>query len=182
MRNNLLPVRNPRKLLLSVRGSIGKRYVRFIALRLRRAHQMFDSALTELSVNLINDSAMGELHRRFMGIEGPTDVLTFPLDMDSGNRVLSGEVMICVPEARRQARERGIDVKHELLLYALHGMLHLSGFDDRTDLGFRRMHAKEDEILTRLGVGTVFARPFMPRRGHRRPRAADHRVRRGARG
>jgi hypothetical protein len=48
-----------------------------------------------------------------------------------------------------------------LLLYGLHGMLHLCGFDDRTERAFRAMHAKEDEILTRLGVGPVF-RPTPP--------------------
>jgi probable rRNA maturation factor len=42
------------------------------------------------------------------------------------------------------------------LLYSLHGMLHLCGFDDRTEPDFRRMHQTEDEILTRLGVGPVF--------------------------
>jgi hypothetical protein len=70
-------------------------------------------------------------------------------------------VVICVSVGRRAAVARGIPIAHELLLYALHGMLHLCGFDDRTGRAFRAMHAKEDEILTRLGVGPVF-RPTPP--------------------
>jgi probable rRNA maturation factor len=65
--------------------------------------------------------------------------------------------VVCVPEARRRAAELGNPVRHELLLYALHGMLHLSGMDDRTLRQFRRMHHLEDAILRRLGVGPVFA-------------------------
>lgn len=99
---------------------------------------------------------MSSLHQQFMKIDGPTDVLTFPLEFDSQGRETAGEVVICVPEAARQARGRGTRVECELLLYALHGLLHLSGFDDRTEAGFRQMHRKEDDILIRLGLGPVF--------------------------
>jgi probable rRNA maturation factor len=102
---------------------------------------------------------MAELHQQFMGHSGPTDVLTFPLDEDARGRVTSGEVVVCVPEARRRAEQHGVPVRKELLLYALHGMLHLCGFDDRTDSNFAAMHRTEDEILTAIGVGPVFATP-----------------------
>jgi probable rRNA maturation factor len=91
-----------------------------------------------------------------MGIAGPTDVLTFPMELDARGRPTGGEVVICIPEARRRCKELKTPLKHELLLYAIHGMLHLSGFDDRTDREFRRMHRMEDTILRRLGVGPVF--------------------------
>lgn len=99
---------------------------------------------------------MSRLHRKFMGIDSPTDVLTFELDHDPRGRVLTGEVIVCVSQATRQSRRRGIPLKHEVLLYALHGMLHLCGFDDRTDRDFKDMHRKEDEILETLGFGRVF--------------------------
>ena len=92
-----------------------------------------------------------------MGIAGPTDVLTFPLDLDVRGRPVAGEVVVCVSEARRRAKEHGVPLERELLLYALHGLLHLCGYDDRTDASFRAMHRTEDQILTRLGVGPVFA-------------------------
>ena len=57
--------------------------------------------------------------------------------------------------ARRQATQRGHDVRLELLLYALHGLLHLLGEDDRTDADFRRMHEKENELLRALGLPPI---------------------------
>lgn len=117
---------------------------------------MVSPGLRDLSVALVGDARMAGLHEQFMGIPGPTDVLTFPLDADARGRALSGEIVVCVPEARRQAKERKVPVERELLLYSLHGLLHLCGYDDRTDRAFRIMHRTEDEILTRLGVGPVF--------------------------
>ena len=112
--------------------------------------------LAELSIALVGDATMARLHQQFMGIPGPTDVLTFPLDLDRRGRPISGEIVVCVPEARRRARGMQVELKQELLLYALHGLLHLNGFDDRNDREFRRMHRMEDTILARLGVGPVF--------------------------
>jgi probable rRNA maturation factor len=100
---------------------------------------------------------MADLHEQFLGLPGPTDVLTFPLETNLRGQVVSGEVVVCVPEARRQAKSRKLPVERELLLYALHGMLHLAGFDDRTDADYRRMHRTEDMVLSKLGVGKVFA-------------------------
>ena len=137
----------------------------YIRRQLRRAHTIVRPTLEDLSIALVGDAKMAELHEHYMRIPGPTDVLTFELDHDEGGRVTQGEVVICIPEARRRAKERRSDLRDELLLYALHGMLHLCGFDDRTARGFRRMHRAEDEILTRLGVGPVFApgrRPSRP--------------------
>lgn len=111
----------------------------------------------ELSLALVGDRRMSQLHQQFMNLPNPTDVLTFPLEQDRRGDVLAGEVVVCVPEARRQARVRGVAVERELLLYALHGMLHLAGYDDRTESAFRTMHRKEDQILQQLGVGPVFA-------------------------
>ena len=102
---------------------------------------------------------MAAIHLQFLNIPGPTDVLTFPLETNKKGQPTSGEVVICVPEARRRCKENGVEIKQELLLYALHGLLHLCGFDDRTDRQFQRMHRMEDQILTRLGVGPVFAAP-----------------------
>jgi probable rRNA maturation factor len=142
---------------LTVTAAIGKPYVPNLRRRLRAAHAILKPQLAELSLVLVNDREMSRLHRQFMNIPGPTDVLTFPLEFDRRKRVTAGEVVVCVPEARRRSKELGTGLKNELLLYALHGMLHLCGFDDRTDRGYRRMHDMEDRILRRLGVGPVFA-------------------------
>lgn len=142
---------------LSITATTGHAYVPWLQSMLLRARALMRSPLRELSVALVGDKRMSLLHEQFLGIPGPTDVLTFELNHDARNRVTAGEVVICVPEARRQARRRPhSSVRKELLLYALHGMLHLTGYDDRTEDDYRQMHRKEDEILRRLGVGPVF--------------------------
>jgi rRNA maturation RNase YbeY len=144
---------------LTITAFSGAAYVPYLRRYLRAANRHIPSPLKELSVALVGDRRMAELHQQFMGLPGPTDVLTFPLDEDRRGRVTSGEVVLCIPEARRRARGHGVSVRQELLLYALHGMLHLCGFDDRTDAGFAAMHRTEDQILTQIGVGPVFATP-----------------------
>ena len=142
---------------LEVTARIGKAFVPFLREKLLGAHKLLRPPLRELSLALVNDSTMSKLHEQFMSIAGPTDVLTFPIDEDARGRIISGEVVVCVPEARRKARVMGTTVQREVLLYALHGMLHLCSFDDRTAAGFQEMHRTEDQILQRLGVGSVFA-------------------------
>jgi probable rRNA maturation factor len=138
-------------------AAVGRRLVPYLRRHLRAAHAMLRCPLRELSVALVGNRRMAELHEQFMGLRGPTDVLTFPLELDKRGRALSGEIAICVPEARRRAKEHRQSVADEVLLYAVHGLLHLCGFDDRTARDFRRMHRREDLILSRLGVGPVFA-------------------------
>lgn len=145
------------KFVLQITAPVGARYVPYLRRHLRAAHAVLKPPLREMSLALVGDAQMSRLHETFMGMRGPTDVLTFPLDEDDRGRATSGEVVVCVPEARRRARGEGSSIERELLLYALHGMLHLAGFDDRTAAGFKKMHSTEDQILTRLGIGPVFA-------------------------
>jgi probable rRNA maturation factor len=124
---------------------------------LKRAIPLVKNAPSEISIALVNDRRMSDLHQQFMNIPGPTDVLTFELDHTPSGRCTSGEIVVCVPEARRRSRDLGHRIEHELLLYALHGVLHLSGYDDRNSAAYRRMHREEDRILSELGVGAIFA-------------------------
>ena len=153
---------------VSITAETGRPFVPFLRTNLRAAHAALESRqprgrrvrglpLREMSLALVGDRRMSELHHQFMGIHGPTDVLTFPIDADPRGRVTAGEVIVCVPEAKRQAKRRKIPPRLELLLYSLHGMLHLLGHDDRTPRDFARMHRTEDDILTALGFGPVFA-------------------------
>ncbi len=141
---------------LEIAAATGKELVSFLRTNLRAAHAVLHPPLAELSIALVGDKAMSALHERFMGIAGPTDVLTFPLDEDARGRVTAGEVVVCVPEARRRAKAEGTELQHEVLLYAVHGMLHLCGYDDQTAGDFRRMHREEDRILAEIGVGAVY--------------------------
>src|SRR5947208_9716768 len=105
---------------LTLTPSLGAAYVPYLRRYLRAAHRHLAPPLADLSVALVGDRRMAELHQQFMGLPGPTDVLTFPLDEDVRGRVTSGEIVVCVPEARRRARAHGVPVEKELLLYALH--------------------------------------------------------------
>ena len=141
------------------------RHASYLRRHLRRAHALLAPALREFSLALVGDRRMAALHEQFMDIPGPTDVLTFELDHDARGRATAGEVVVCVPYALREARRRRVPPRDELLLYALHGMLHLCGYDDRTDRDFAKMHQREDEILKQLGVGAVFSRGARPTPG-----------------
>ena len=94
--------------------------------------------LTEISVILVSDRRIAEIHRQFLNEPGPTDVITFQ----------HGDIVISVETAKRQAREFGTTVEHELRLYIVHGLLHLGGFDDRTSAGAAEMK-RVQERLTR---------------------------------
>jgi probable rRNA maturation factor len=133
-----------------------------------KAIALLRSPIRELAVIFVNDKEMSDLHGRFMNDTSTTDVMTFPIDVDRRGRAISGEIYVCVPEARRQAKARKTSKEREVILYALHGLLHLCGFDDRTPEDYRRMHRREDQILTRLGIGPVFAPPPASRPKKRR--------------
>jgi len=94
--------------------------------------------LMEISVMLVSDRRIAEIHRQFMNEPGPTDVITFQ----------HGDIVISVETAKRQAREFRTTVDHELRLYIVHGLLHLAGFDDRTSAGAAEMK-RIQERLTR---------------------------------
>jgi probable rRNA maturation factor len=169
-------------LRLSVTAASGAALVPYLRRHIAAAHALLKrSPLAELSIALVGDRRMSELHEQFMGIPGPTDVLTFPLELDRRGRPLSGEVVICVPEARRRGTAEGTGLRREALLYALHGLLHLCGFDDRTRSDYATMHRTEDAILTTLGIGPVFSNgdgpdskaTFHARATHTHPRYSE---------
>jgi probable rRNA maturation factor len=143
---------------ISISAATGREISPYVRRKLLLAHKLLKSPLRHLSLALVGDTTMSRLHQEFMGIPGPTDVLSFPLENDARGRCVEGELVICIPEARRQSRLRGIPLADEVLLYALHGMLHLGGWDDRTEAEYRAMHAKEDQLLQKLGIGRVFDR------------------------
>ncbi len=69
---------------------------------------------------------------------------------------VEGEIIVSADTAAREARARGHSFEAELALYAVHGTLHLLGYDDNDQEAADRMHVMEDDILTKLGVGTVY--------------------------
>lgn len=115
-----------------------------------------------VSVAIVGDAQMIRLHRQHKQKEGTTDVLTFDL-RDSAKHDVEGDLVICMDEAARQAASRGHETRLEILLYAVHGLLHLLGYDDHNPQDALAMHNREDELLAAIGYGPVYSR------GRRRP-------------
>lgn len=109
----------------------------------------------ELTLAVVDDARMAQLHAHHCGEPGTTDVLTFDL-RDSPDEPLVAELVLCRDVAVRQAAARGHAARLELLLYAVHGLLHLLGYDDHTEADAAAMHAREDQLLTAAGWGKVY--------------------------
>ncbi len=110
-----------------------------------------------ISVAIVDDATMTDLHDRYMSQPTTTDVLSFDLRDTPDADLLEGELVICLDEAARQAARRGRDTRLEVLLYAVHGLLHLAGYDDLTPEQSQQMHRREDELLMEAGFGPLFA-------------------------
>ncbi|MBI4089932.1 MAG: rRNA maturation RNase YbeY [Candidatus Kerfeldbacteria bacterium] len=111
-----------------------------VALRLLR----YNPKMVSLALAFVGDSRVRRLNRRYRGRAGTTDVLSFP---GQGGSDL-GEILISVPQARRQARQFGTALQQELWLLAVHGLLHLAGFDHQRLRDRRRMQRWEQRLLT----------------------------------
>jgi probable rRNA maturation factor len=101
------------------------------------------------------DAHLQQLNREFRGKDLPTDVLSFELtDAVHPDSPILGDVYISIDQARLQAREATWPLAHEITKLAVHGVLHLLGYDHRTDTEHRQMRAQEDRYLTAAGVIT----------------------------
>jgi probable rRNA maturation factor len=126
--------------------------------------------LAELSVLLVDEVAMTELHEKWMDEPGPTDVLSFPMDelrppglsgaTASSSRTsgedrdsvpdLLGDIVLCPPVARQQAKQAGHSAQAEMELLCVHGILHLLGYD----------HAEPEEEAEMFGLQAELLRAW----------------------
>ncbi len=95
--------------------------------------------LDEVTVAIVSARTMAIMHRDFLGIDGPTDVITFPY----------GEIIVCADVAADYGIDYGTSAGDEVTLYIIHGLLHLNGFDDVTASSARRMRTRQTKILAR---------------------------------
>lgn len=121
--------------------------------------------LAELSVLIVDEPAMTELHERWMGEPGPTDVLSFPMDElrppspvggtssrggdDPGpDPALLGDIVLCPQVAAEQAKQAGHPAQAELELLTVHGVLHLLGYDHADPEEEAEMFGLQGQLLT----------------------------------
>ena len=91
----------------------------------------------EIIAVLVSDVLISRIHRDFMAVDGPTDVITFR----------HGEIFISVDTAQRQSEKFSTDLFRELSLYFVHGLLHLTGLNDLTEEGFNEMASVQETIM-----------------------------------
>ena len=105
----------------------------------------------ELTVVLLNEDAMAERNRADRGVEGATDVLSYPThepdDVGVPEIPHLGDVLICLDVAARQAPEHGHGLVEEVLVLAAHGITHLRGLDHADDVGWRPFLEAQRRVL-----------------------------------
>lgn len=133
----------------------------FVALADYVLDQMHVSTSVELNILFIDPEPMADLHVRWLDLEGPTDVMSFPMDElrpGTPDRPTAegtlGDICICPQVAEQQATEAGHSSVEEMLMLATHGMLHLLGYD----------HAEPDEREEMFGLQRKLLLTFLATR------------------
>lgn len=110
----------------------------------------------ELSIIFVNESTIAKLNCEYLNHHGPTDVITF--DYLGGKKIPAiendqrtiGEIYICCDLAERAAVQHNNEFSTEIILYIVHGILHLCGYNDLVEADIQKMRSKEKEILSNL--------------------------------
>jgi probable rRNA maturation factor len=116
-----------------------------------------DSVDADMTIVLTDDAQLHELNREFLGMDAPTDVLSFPAsesDPETGTPYL-GDILISIPRAAQQAQAAGHTVEAEVQLLVVHGTLHLMGYDHAEAEEKARMWSAQAEVLSRLGLSYI---------------------------
>ncbi|MCR9119102.1 MAG: rRNA maturation RNase YbeY [bacterium] len=122
--------------------------------RLREAAEIIlsEHGVTQgaLSIAVVDDPTIHEMNARDLAHDYPTDVLSYLFVHE--DELLEGEIVVSADTAMHRSSEFEMAPADELLLYVIHGTLHLVGYDDSDDDSQQEMHEAEREFLTRLGV------------------------------
>lgn len=110
-------------------------------------------AAAAVSVALVGDPEIADLNHRYLGHEGPTDVISFPLS--APGEAVVGDVYIGAEQARRQAEELGVDFSEELVRLTVHGALHVLGYEhpEGDDREASPMYSRQEELVALILAG-----------------------------
>ncbi|HEY5378588.1 MAG TPA: rRNA maturation RNase YbeY [Pseudolabrys sp.] len=106
----------------------------------------------EVSILLSDDSAVRELNRQWRGLDHPTNVLSFPAPQSPAAEGLLGDIVIAYETLQRESEDEGRDFLHHLAHLAVHGFLHLIGYDHRNDAEAEAMEAIESRIMIAMNM------------------------------
>ncbi|MBQ8691348.1 MAG: rRNA maturation RNase YbeY [Phascolarctobacterium sp.] len=123
-----------------------------------KLHDLDD--MTEVDITIVDDEEIHQLNRDYRNVDRPTDVLSFALDEDDedepelleGQLHLLGDIIISAETATRQAEEFGHGLEREIVYLAVHGLLHLLGYDHMVEEEKVIMRAKEEEALRAINL------------------------------
>jgi len=112
---------------------------------------------SDMTIALTDDAQLHELNLDYLGVDAPTDVLSFPADEEdpeTGIRYL-GDILISIPRAKQQAEAAGHPLEAEVQLLVIHGTLHLLGHDHAGMDEKARMWEAQGAIMSKLGLGHI---------------------------
>ena len=115
----------------------------------------FEWTQGEISIAIVDDPTIHRLNQEYLQHDYATDVLSFVLDSNPDTRFLSGEIIVSSDTADRVAREQTVKPESELMLYIIHGALHLVGLDDKEESKRNEMRAAELHYTSMFGVEYV---------------------------
>lgn len=126
-----------------------------------KLHDLTDD--TEVGITLVDDERIHEINREYRNVDRPTDVISFALDdelddsdepelIDGPEEHLLGDIIISVETANRQGEEFGHGLEREIVYLAVHGLLHLLGYDHMIEEDKVVMRAKEEEALRAINL------------------------------
>lgn len=114
----------------------------------------------EISIAVVDDETMRGLNVKYLDHDWPTDVLSFVIEADGDS--LEGQLIVSAETAARVAPQYDWSAADEMLLYVIHGALHLVGYDDHSDEDRRRMRAAEQRHLAEVGRTSSSVRDSKP--------------------
>lgn len=144
-----------------IRQTMPSELRRWIGERAETAARLLNITSGNWIIHLVNDKRMIRYHQQTMNLATVTDVLTFNYtDTHLPGALPDIETIICVDEAQRQAiLQDHLLPELEILLYAIHSLLHCVGYDDLTPRQARRMHRREDALLRQMALPAVYYSP-----------------------
>ena len=113
----------------------------------------------QLTLVLASDHFLRRLNKKFKKSDMPTDVLPFDLSSDIKNGILFGDIAVSVDSAVRASKSLSLTLKEELTRYLVHGILHLTGYDDTTANKKKKMWKRQEELMNKLRMHSVSQSP-----------------------
>lgn len=111
-----------------------------------------DILQSEISVAIVDDPTIRKLNKQYLDHDYETDVISFVLEFDDELQSLNGQLIVSTDTAAVMASQYGGTMQDELLLYVVHGTLHLVGYNDKCEADAAQMRAAEKKYLTTVGV------------------------------